>query len=207
VTDVPTAPDAGLVAQLERSRSLGFLGPGPIDAHLAHTGGFLAAIVGRTGRLLDLGSGGGVPGLIIAVARPDLEVVLVDAVAKRCRFLEDAVLALAIGNRVSVAEGRAEVLGRGPLRGTMDVVVARSFGPPAPTAECAAPFLRQGGVLVVSEPPTGGPRWPGADLDQLGMAVGLRTMTEPHIQVIEQIERCSDVYPRRDGQPAKHPLF
>ena len=109
-------PDHELLEQLERARRLGFLGPGPVDDHVAHAAGFLDALVDVSGRVVDLGTGGGVPGLVVAVARPDLEVVLVDATAKRCRFLESAVLALGLGTEV--VEGRAEVVGRGPLRGT-----------------------------------------------------------------------------------------
>jgi 16S rRNA (guanine527-N7)-methyltransferase len=200
-------PDPELLAQLERARSLGFFGPGPVVDHLEHAAGFTAALHDVTGRVVDLGSGGGVPGLPLALARPDLTVVLVDATAKRCRFLEDAVAALELGDRVTVVEGRAEVLGRGELRGTVDAVVARSFGPPAATAECAAPLLRIGGRLVVSEPPEGPPRWPAAGLRTLGMAPLELLAIRPRLQVLTQISACPDEYPRRDGLPAKRPLF
>jgi hypothetical protein len=68
-----------LLAQLERARGLGFLGPGPVAAHVEHTMGFLSALDEVTGTVVDLGSGGGVPGLIIGVARPDLGLCLIDA--------------------------------------------------------------------------------------------------------------------------------
>ncbi len=195
-----------LRAQLERARALGFLGPGPVAGHLAHAAGFLAALVGVTGRVIDLGSGGGVPGLVIAVQRPDLEIVLVDAMAKRCRFLEAALAALDL-HQVEVVEGRAEVLGRGPLRATAEAVVARGFGPPATTAECAAPLLQVGGLLVVSEPPSGPDRWPVDGLALLGLRSLRRTTSAPVIQVLEQAEPCPERFPRRDGMPAKRPLF
>lgn len=197
--------DTRLLEQLERSRALGFLGPGPIEDHIAHAGGFLTALVGVTGRVIDLGSGGGIPGLVIAVARPDLEVVLVEAAAKRCRFLESAVLALALST--TVVEGRAEVVGRGALRGSAAAVVARSFGTPAVTAECAAPLLRVGGRLIVSEPPEDVERWPVEPLGQLGLTPSLRTDGVPAMQVLEQTSPCPDRFPRRDGKPAKRPLF
>lgn len=197
--------DTRLIEQLERSRALGFLGPGPIEDHIAHADGFLRELAGVAGRVIDLGSGGGVPGLVIVAARPDLEVVLVDAMGKRCRFLESAVLAL--GLTATVVEGRAEVVGRGALRGSAAAVVARSFGTPAVTAECAAPLLRGGGLLIVSEPPEAGERWPVAPLAQLGLRPTHRTGGRPVMQVLEQASRCPDRFPRRDGMPAKRPLF
>src|SRR3546814_9312392 len=80
--------------------------------------------------------------------------------AKRCAFLREAVEALGADERVEVVEGRAEEIGRGEMRRVVDAVIARSFGPPAATAECAAPLLRAGGLLVVSEPPEALDRWP-----------------------------------------------
>ena len=194
-----------LVRQLERSRDLGFLGPGPVEEHVRHATGFLAALEGTTGRVLDLGAGGGVPGLVIALERPDLELVLVDAMGKRCRFLEAAVEVL--GLRATVIEGRAEALGRGPLRASVDAVVARSFGPPATTAECAAPFLRPGGQLLVSEPPDADGRWPAEGLAELGLVALPPAPGAPLVQRLCQETTCGDRYPRRDGVPAKRPLF
>ena len=177
------APLEPLLAQLERARSLGFLGPGPVAAHIEHAEAFLAALEGVTGTLIDLGSGGGVPGLVLGVARPDLTLLLLDARATRCRFLEAAVAALDLA--AEVVEGRAEAIGHGPRRGTADAVVARSFGPPAATAECASPLLRVGGRLVVSEPPTvEGTRWPVEPLADLGLVLGPRSAAAPTVQVL-----------------------
>lgn len=196
-------PDDALLEQLERSRELGFLGPGPVEAHIEHATSFLTAVEGLRGRLIDLGSGGGVPGLIIGRQRPDLTVVLVDAMGKRCRFLETAVAALRLD--ATVVEGRAEVVARGPMRGTADIVVARSFGPPATTAECAAPLLRVGGLLVVSEPPGEADRWPDEGLAELGVKVSERQV--PGTACLVQVRPCPERFPRRDGVPAKRPLF
>ena len=194
-----------LLAQLERSRQLGFLGPGPVDAHLRHSEAYLGALQGITGTVVDLGAGGGVPGLVVAVARPDLHLVLLDAMAKRCRFLEEAVATL--GLRAEVVEGRAEEIARSGWRGQVDAVIARSFGPPAVTAECAAPLLRVGGRLVVSEPPEVASRWSAAELSVLGLRPTARPTTSATLQVLEQIAPCPDRYPRRTGIPAKRPLF
>lgn len=207
------AIDGGLEAVLERSRSLGYLGPGSLRVQAEHAAGF-AEVVDRTPvRLLDLGSGGGVPGLILAERWPETEVVLLDAAERRAEFLAESVTALGWSDRVRVVRARAEDAGRREdLRGGFDLVVARGFGPPPVTAECAAPFLRVGGELVVSEPPSDHEvgkteRWPPAGLARLGLRpVG--TWKRPfHYGAFEQAEPCPDRFPRRVGIPAKRPLF
>lgn len=206
-SDQPGGVDPRLISLLERGRSLGFLGPGPVEGHVAHSGGFLDVLEGVAGLVVDLGSGGGVPGLVVALARPDLSLALVDATAKRCRFLEAAVTELGIGARARVVHGRAEEVGRTDLRGTADAVLARSFGSPAVTAECAAPLLRVGGRLLVSEPPGGLDRWPREALAELGLRPLPRRTGGPNLQILEQTAACPLAYPRRTGVPRKRPLF
>jgi 16S rRNA (guanine527-N7)-methyltransferase len=203
----PDAADPALLRTLERAQQLGFLGPGPVGDHLTHAAGYLPALADVQGRIADLGSGAGVPGLPIALARPDLEVVLVDAGERRAAFLRRAVEDLGLADRVEVVLGRAESVGRSELRGRLDAVVARGFGAPAVTAECAAPLLRRGGRLLVSEPPQGGERWPPVPLAGLGLAVGRRWTGPPALQALEQVAPCPERCPRRDGVPAKRPLF
>jgi 16S rRNA (guanine527-N7)-methyltransferase len=196
-----------LLAQLVRARTLGFLGPGPVEAHIDHAAAFLVALADTTGTVVDLGSGGGVPGLVLAVARPDLRLVLVEARARRCRFLEEAIEDLGVD--AEVVEGRAEELGHSPRRGGADAVVARGFGVPAATAECGSPLLRVGGRLAVSEPPPpiDPGRWPAAELASLGLVVAERVEAPTGVQVLEQRSPCPGTYPRRNGLPAKRPLF
>jgi 16S rRNA (guanine527-N7)-methyltransferase len=202
------AADPALFEQLARARAVGLLGPAPVEDHLRHSLGFLPGLAGLSGRVGDLGSGGGVPGLPLAVARPDLGLVLIEASARRGAFLEEAIRALGLASRVTVIVGRAELVGRGPLRAGLDGVVARAFGPPAVTAECAAPLLRLGGRLVVSEPPADDPnRWPSDGPAPLGLCVGEIIAGPPRLQLLHQVAPCPLVYPRRDGVPAKRPLF
>jgi 16S rRNA (guanine527-N7)-methyltransferase len=207
-----------LVAVLEEARSLGFLGPGPVEVHLDHAYGFAEALEREAGedvaggltRAADLGSGGGVPALALALRFAEAEWVLVESAARRAAFLRDAVQALGLDGRTAVVHERAEVVGREPAyRGTFDVVVARSFGTPAVVAECAAPLLRVGGVAVVSEPPGGAPaRWPAEGLARLGMAPGASVVAAAAAyQVLHQVERCPGRWPRRVGVPAKRPAF
>lgn len=158
----------------------------------------------------DLGSGGGIPALLLAVRFPGTNWVLCEAAARRSAFLRRAVTRLGLEDRVEVREERAEVTGRDPaVRGRLDLVVARSFGRPAVVAECAAPLLRIGGRLVVSEPPGGrGERWPSEGLALLGLRPRpAATAPAGTFQVLEQSGPCSARFPRRVGVPAKRPLF
>ncbi len=193
-----------LTAVLERARALGALGPGPVEDHITHAQRFVDALADQTGRVLDLGSGGGIPGLVLAVARPDLRITLLDAQARRIAFLDEAIDLLKL-DEVTARHGRAELLAHDPAhRGRYGAVTARSFGPPAVTAECAAGFLEVGGRLLVSEPPGDSDRWPSAGVAALGLEVGPRV---EGIQVLRSTSPCPDRWPRRDGVPAKRPLF
>ncbi len=174
--------DPQLKTVLERARTAGFFGPGPLRVHLAScrgfdeavkdaraaaSGGELPARPGRT-RVVDLGAGGGLPGLPVAVWNSTLEVVLLDTSAKRTAFLQWAVAELGIGDRVTVVEGRAEEFAHSPERGRFDLAIARGFASPGITMECAAPLLAPDGRLLVAGPP-GGRRWNDAELAALGL--------------------------------------
>lgn len=204
-------PRSALEEVLEEARELGFLGPGPVAGHIEHAAGFVRAVgEPHPGSVVDLGSGGGLPGLVVAQAWPNARVALLDSNERRAAFLSRAVLALELHHRVVVAHSRAEDAGRDPLwRGRADLVVARSFGPPAVTAECAAPLLGVGGRLVVSEPPDGTPdRWPEEPLAELGLRpVGRLEQAFSRFQILRQESSCPDQFPRRVGVPAKRPLF
>jgi 16S rRNA (guanine527-N7)-methyltransferase len=104
-------------------------------------------------RLLDVGSGGGFPGLVIAIVRPELEVHLLDATAKKTGFLRAA--ADELGVRVTVHTGRAEELARTDLAGSFDLVTARAVAPLRRLLPWTIPFLRPGGMLYAIK----GDRW------------------------------------------------
>jgi 16S rRNA (guanine527-N7)-methyltransferase len=207
------------------ARDAGFLGSVPVDRHLLHARGFvdLAREHASTAhpRILDLGSGGGLPGLVIADQWPAAILVLLEANQRRAQFLKRAVLACHFQDRVTVVQERAEMAGHElAYRRTFDGVVVRSFGPPAVVAECAAPFLCPGGWLIVSEPPAyeagdselDGPsdesgRWPREKLIQFGLEPVGFVRNEFGYQVLRQSELCPDRFPRRNGMPSKKPLF
>lgn len=212
--------DRALVAVLERSRALGFLGPGPVEQHVLHARSFVRAVEelvgpvgeatggadGRSLRCLDLGTGGGVPGLVLAGLLPSSEWLLLDSMQRRTTVLADEVTDLGWEDRVQVHCARAEAAAREPeLRGSFDLVTARSFAAPAVTAECARGFLRPDGLLVVSDPPSGaGDRWPieplgGLAFHLVGHAVGCTVL-----RAVGPVPR--DV-PRPVGKPGKRPRF
>jgi 16S rRNA (guanine527-N7)-methyltransferase len=196
---------------LERSRARGLLGPGPVEPHIDHALALATAIDAAPARLLDLGSGGGIPGLPLALAWPETEVALVEARQRAAENLGELVGELGLDGRCRVLLGRAEELGRMPnLRGRFDLVVARGFGPPPVTAECGAPFLRPGGSLVVTEPPgdQDAARWPEAGLAQLGLAELKRIRVgEMSAAVLTLAVPVDDRWPRRPGIPRKRPLW
>lgn len=206
------AHDDDLLEVLEDSRRWGFLGPGPVDDHVEHADRLLDRldeVLPDGARCLDLGSGGGVPGLVLARRRPTWSWTLLDAQLRRTDFLAEAVRRLDLGERVEVVRDRAEDAGRtASHRVTYDAVVARSFGPPAVTAECAAPLLRAGGYLLVSEPPTEvnvSERWPADGLDLLGLVQD--APPRGGWALMQRVGPLDDRYPRPSGRPAKRPLW
>ncbi len=157
---------------------------------------------------MDLGTGGGVPGLPLAYWRQDLRWILCDAMAKRMAFIRRAVDELEID--VVVLEGRAEELAVLPEHAhQVDVLVARSLAAPGVAAEYAAPFLKAGGKAVIAEPPGGAPeRWSPTGLKELGMRTGHSLFAgTTTLQILEQVTECPATFPRRVGVAAKRPLF
>jgi 16S rRNA (guanine527-N7)-methyltransferase len=202
-----------LISVLERSRDLGFLGPVSIEEQVTHATAYADALraagLKEPTHAIDLGSGGGLPGLVLAGIWESTNMILLDGSVRRCTFLEESVEDLQLGRRVSIRCGRAEELARDPdLRGWADLVVARSFGAPPVLAECAAGFLGVNGHLLVSEPPDGtGDRWPEGPLALLGMGPVTSIAHDPNFALIEQVSPCPERYPRRVGVPSKRPLF
>lgn len=192
---------------LARSQELGLLGPGPVAVHIDHAAAF-TELLPPAATVLDLGSGGGIPGLVLCVQRPDLSVVLLDAGSRRVAFLRSAVRELTTAN-ASVEHGRAEVLAhRDDLREQFDIVVSRSFAPPAVTAECATGFVRVGGFILVSEPLTRPDRWPAAPLAYLGLSDrGAEGTGQATIRRLEKVGSTPAEVPRGVGVPARRPLF
>jgi 16S rRNA (guanine527-N7)-methyltransferase len=162
--------------------------------------------------LLDLGSGGGVPGLPLAIARPDLRVVLLDATAKKVAFLAETARELGL-ERVTALQGRAEEIGRNPQhRDHYDVVTARAVARLVTLVELALPLLVPGGVGLF-------PKGAGADeeVDEARYAVGMLggrarpvisdAFTGTRLVAIDKRRPTPAAFPRRTGVPHKSPLL
>jgi 16S rRNA (guanine527-N7)-methyltransferase len=101
------------------------------------------------GRLLDIGSGGGFPGLPLAVALNADRTLLVDSVGKKIRFLRTVIDAAGLGRTVAAEQGRAETLAHDPRdRGAWPAVTARAVSSLAELVEVGLPLVAPGGVLV-----------------------------------------------------------
>ncbi len=169
---VPPVDHAGLLRVLGEAQRIGTLGPAPLEEIIRHATSFADALPAETNRVIDLGSGAGVPGLIIALVRPNAQVTLVDRRAKCTDALLRAVAVLNLGEWVSVRRDDVEDMSRRPeWRESFDAAVSRGFGPPQQTLTLARLFVRVGGVVVISEPPADVPdRWGDIDLGQMGLS-------------------------------------
>jgi 16S rRNA (guanine527-N7)-methyltransferase len=156
-----------VVDALREAQRLGMLGARPIEDVLTHSRVYLSGLQDVEGRIADLGSGGGVPGLLIAAERPDLTIWLIERRGARADFLRRVVLRLEMSARVSVHEVDAVQFAK-TAKGTFDGVTARGFGPPEPTLRIARELISPTGRIVISDPPEGN-RWSEALLEELGL--------------------------------------
>lgn len=199
-----------VLACWERGQSRSAVGPGAVGVHLEHARALAAHLRTDEGVGLDLGTGAGIPGLALAGLRPDMRWILLDAAKRRVSVVQDAIDALGWGDRVQAVHGRAEDPSLMPRR-SVDVVVARLFGPPAATAECAAPLVRTSGRILVTEPPEAGSggagaRWPASGLRPLGLEPG-RRLEHPRVQELLAAGDPESRFPRKPGVAVRRPLW
>ncbi len=147
---------------------------GSIESHRRHSLGFAASPApdfAFGGLIADLGSGVGLPALVLAEFNPESRWLLIERRSGRADLLKRAVARLRWEDRIEVLAVDAAEVGRGDRRGCADVVTARSFGPPSTVAELGAPLLASGGSLIVSEPRGADPedRWPTPGLVRCGL--------------------------------------
>lgn len=173
---------------LGESQRLGLLGARPIPEVVEHARMYVRALAGVSGRVIDIGAGGGVPGLVIAHDRPDLEVVLVDRRQKRTDFLERLRRRYAWLASVEVrCADVADLVATVPSGQLADAVVARGFGPPLQTLRLGASLVQPGGLIVISEPPDGD-RWDPDRLRELGVRRHLVDRSGDRIAVFARTE-------------------
>lgn len=204
MSDPADVPDL-LVDELLGSQRLGLIGAASVMDHVQHSLGFASGLAAEPSRVADLGPGGGIPALVLAWRWPKSQWVLIEARERSVSRLEVMIARLGWSDRVLVRHGAAEDAGHlDELRHSFDLVTARGFGPPAMTAECAAPLLVEGGNLVVSEPPGASNRWAAEGMAALGFAA-------PRVDngyMTACLERfCPPAVPRRRGLPRRRPLW
>ena len=158
-------------------------------------------------RVIDIGSGGGLPAIPLAVAMPEVQFTLLEANARKCAFLEHVAGTLALTN-VAVASGRAEELGHEPaLREQFDRAISRAAARPEVLLELALPFVRTGGDLVAQV----------SSLDPLILEPAARLLGggTPRLEhpagghalmVVPKLAPTPARYPRRTGLPGRKPL-
>lgn len=161
-------------------------------------------------RLIDVGSGGGVPALPLAIVMPEVEFTLLEATGKKVAFLNGAIGSLELKN-AAVLSGRAEAVGQDHKvhREKYDFATARALGHLAVVVELCGPLVKPGGLVLAVKGAKA-----ESELAEAGKAmgeIGLRhaeTIATPtgRLVVLEKATRTPRIYPRRDGEPARVPL-
>lgn len=157
--------------------------------------------------VVDVGSGGGMPGLPLKIARPRLRVVLVEADRRKAAFLVHAAAELALD--VEVVAERAETAAHGPHRESFDAAVCRALAPMPVLAELCLPFVRVGGRLLALK----------GQVEEAAAAIALlgggpaEVVPAPSparergvVVVVPKVAPTPTAYPRRPGVPARRPL-
>jgi 16S rRNA (guanine527-N7)-methyltransferase len=181
--------------------------------HLLDSLAALPLLPASVERALDLGSGGGVPGIVLAIARPAVRWTLVDSVRKKADALRSFAEALGLTN-VEVLDERAELLGRSPSRESFDLVTARACAALPVLAEYALPLLRVGGMLLAWKGPISGDELAdgAAASELLGGVVpevrltGIASLGDHRFVLVSKFRPTPARWPRRPGEPARRPL-
>ncbi|WP_298211407.1 RsmG family class I SAM-dependent methyltransferase [Ferrimicrobium sp.] len=194
-----------------KAKTWGFIG-GDIDLHLDHSRAFVDVLLSlelQDECGIDLGSGGGLPSLVVLSELPSVHMTLVEVMAKRARFLEEALTEAGFESRARVVMRRAEEIAHEQEhRQQYDFVIARSFASAATTAEVASGLLKLDGKVVVSEPPeSSGERWSAEGLSRLGLRLEGVQRQRYGFAVLSKVQLCTDRYPRLAGKAWKQPLF
>jgi len=178
----------------------------------------LPAFEGRVragNRVIDIGTGGGLPGMVLAIARPDLQFTLLDATGKKVQFVLDTVDALGLAN-VRPLQGRAEELARQiGYRGQYRIAVARAVSSLPALVELGLPLVMLGGFLLLpkgleinAELATAekAARLVGGNVVGASILPDVGSSVDTRLVEIEKIVATPKSYPRRTGIPAHSPL-
>lgn len=169
----------------------------------------LSAVAGApAGPVVDVGSGGGVPGLVLAIRLPERPVTLVEAHGRRAEFLRTAAADLGLDNVTVVAE-RSELLAAGDGRDAFAVATCRALAPPPVALELCLPLVRPGGRMVLY-----------AGVVDSGVLAAVAELLAARLDAVEPVAgserrhlvtvtKCGPTptrFPRRPGMAAKRPL-
>jgi len=183
------------------------------DRDLVEDGLVLLEYLGSAKRIVDVGSGGGVPGLALKIARPELHVTLIESSQRKAAFLVAAAAQLGLEG-VEVIRLRAEEAGRhGRLRESFDVAVARALAEMSVLAELCLPLVRIGGRLLAMKTDAEA-EVATADrvIDRLGghlvkiAPAPSKARERGQVVIIDKVEPTPPEFPRRVGVPANRPL-
>jgi 16S rRNA (guanine527-N7)-methyltransferase len=219
-----TDPPAGAQPALERLLELLEDPRAPIsassverarDVHIADSlSGLELEPLRSARRLADLGSGAGLPGLVLAASLPETRVDLIESSGRKCEFVESAIERMGLANARVICE-RSEDWARGEGREAYDAITARAVGSLGVVAELASPLLSDGGVLVA---------WKGArsddeeaELARAAAALALEPLDvravspypgsrDRHIHLLRKNGPTPNGLPRRPGMAAKRPF-
>lgn len=163
-------------------------------------------------KLIDIGTGGGFPGVPLAIISPEKKFVLLDSLKKRLKIIDNLLLEAGINNCQTVHD-RAELAARGEHREKYDLVIARAVANMSTLLEYSLPFIRPGGSLLAYKGPSA-----EKETEEAQRAIKLLGGRFERIEnvkygdfnhnivVIKKINNISKKYPRRPGTPAKEPL-
>jgi 16S rRNA (guanine527-N7)-methyltransferase len=162
-------------------------------------------------RLVDVGSGAGLPGLVLKIARPELDVTLIDATAKKVSFMNEVIAELDLEGARAV-HGRAEEIGHDPnFRGRFDLATARAVATLPVLLEYVVPLLAVGGAallpkgLALDEELRTGQR-AGRELGADVVSAEMLATGSTRLVVARKIASTPVAYPRRTGVPSRNPL-
>jgi len=166
-------------------------------------------------RLIDVGTGAGIPGIPLKIIFPDIKLVLLDSIAKKAVFLHHLKSKLGLDN-VDIVIGRAEEIAhQAQYRESFDIALSRGVAPLATLVELTLPFCLIGGSFIAQKK--------GAidqEINQAGNAINLlggrlrevkrvnleEFTDERKLVIIDKVSPTPELYPRRSGMPAKRPL-
>lgn len=159
----------------------------------------------------DVGAGGGLPGIPLAIVMPGADVTLLEATGRKCEFLHAAIASLGLAN-AAVVNGRSERVAAfpgGALRDSFDAVTARALGRMAVASELCVPLARVGGLVVLVKGQKADEELEEARQALHALHAGhVGTVDTPtgRLVVLEKRRPTPRIYPRRDGEPKRAPI-